>query len=185
MMLGLITMCGCLPVALFVKSAQLLNAVNSVSMAFLLFFCCIIALLPFSPTHTGALATHRPPCCSCLAMLRLPLGPSSCWAAGSPAPLILPATHLCRPAAVVALGGRAGGLPHRVLRLHRAPGGLRLRLWLRLRLGRCTVRDASWGNRPGRAQPAARALARMCAPPAGGLGFSPCTLPVPTCSGPP
>lgn len=53
MMLGLITMCGCLPVALFVKSAQLLSAVNSVSMAFLLFFCCITALLPFSPTHTG------------------------------------------------------------------------------------------------------------------------------------
>lgn len=55
-MLGAVTMLGCLPVALLVKSAQLLNAVNSVSMVFLLFFCCIIALLPFSPTpNTGAL----------------------------------------------------------------------------------------------------------------------------------
>lgn len=33
-----------------VKSAQLLNAVNNVSMAFLLLFCAVIALLPFSPT---------------------------------------------------------------------------------------------------------------------------------------
>ena len=49
------TLVGCLPVALFVKSAQLLSAVNSVSIAFLLSFCCIITLLPFSPTpNTGA-----------------------------------------------------------------------------------------------------------------------------------
>jgi hypothetical protein len=54
-MLLVVTVAGCLPVALLVKSAQLLNAVNSVSMVFLLFFCCIIALLPFSPTpNTGA-----------------------------------------------------------------------------------------------------------------------------------
>lgn len=33
-----------------VKSAQLLNAVNNVSMAFLLLFCAVIAVLPFSPT---------------------------------------------------------------------------------------------------------------------------------------
>lgn len=33
-----------------VKSGQLLNAVNNVSMAFLLLFCGVIALLPFSPT---------------------------------------------------------------------------------------------------------------------------------------
>ncbi|PRW56400.1 divinyl chlorophyllide a 8-vinyl- chloroplastic [Chlorella sorokiniana] len=49
-MLALCTFAGCLPVALFVKSAQLLNAVNNVSMAFLLLFCAVIALLPFSPT---------------------------------------------------------------------------------------------------------------------------------------
>lgn len=53
-MLGVVTMAGVLPVALFVRSGQLLSAVNSVSMVFLLFFCCIIALLPFAPTvHTG------------------------------------------------------------------------------------------------------------------------------------
>lgn len=56
-MLGVVTMAGVLPVALFVRSAQLLSAVNSVSMVFLLFFCCIIALLPFAPTvSTGGRA---------------------------------------------------------------------------------------------------------------------------------
>ncbi len=56
-MLGVVTMAGVLPVALFVRSAQLLSAVNSVSMVFLLFFCCIIALLPFAPTvNTGGRA---------------------------------------------------------------------------------------------------------------------------------
>ena len=55
MMLGVVTMAGCLPVALLVKSAQLLTAVSSLSMVFLLFFCALIALLPFSPTpNTGA-----------------------------------------------------------------------------------------------------------------------------------
>lgn len=59
-MLGVVTMAGVLPVALFVRSGQLLSAVNSVSMVFLLFFCCIIALLPFAPTvHTGALVWWR------------------------------------------------------------------------------------------------------------------------------
>ncbi|KAL4442083.1 hypothetical protein ABPG77_011344 [Micractinium sp. CCAP 211/92] len=59
-MLGVVTMAGVLPVALFVRSAQLLSAVNSVSMVFLLFFCCIIALLPFAPTvNTGTLVWWR------------------------------------------------------------------------------------------------------------------------------
>jgi hypothetical protein len=54
-MLWTVTVAGCLPVALFVKSAQLLTAVSSLSMAFLLSFCCVVALLPFSPTpNTGA-----------------------------------------------------------------------------------------------------------------------------------
>ncbi|PSC69840.1 divinyl chlorophyllide a 8-vinyl-chloroplastic isoform A [Micractinium conductrix] len=60
MMLGLVALGGCLPVALFVRSPQLLAAVNSVSMVFLLFFCCILAMLPFSPTpNTGILAWWR------------------------------------------------------------------------------------------------------------------------------
>lgn len=60
MMLGVVTMAGCLPVALLVKSAQLLTAVSSLSMVFLLFFCALIALLPFSPTpNTGPLLWWR------------------------------------------------------------------------------------------------------------------------------
>ncbi len=53
-------MAGCLPVALLVKSAQLLTAVSSLSMVFMLFFCTLIALLPFSPTpNTGEVREWR------------------------------------------------------------------------------------------------------------------------------
>ena len=67
MMLGLVALGGCLPVALFVRSPQLLAAVNSVSMVFLLFFCCILAMLPFSPTpntgaHVGSSGAKRSGC---------------------------------------------------------------------------------------------------------------------------
>lgn len=53
-MLGLMTLV-CLPVCLYVKSPRLQAGVNTLAMTFLLFFCGIITMLPFSPTpNSGA-----------------------------------------------------------------------------------------------------------------------------------